>query len=95
MLGVVADAGADCVVPELEPRPSRAGTSDDSLQAIVKPIRRMTIVMLERFTKNLLLLMSTLFDGHEIMHMPFAAQPVQLLVLIQKGPTSLIAWMLS
>ena len=49
-------------MPELEPEPSRAGISDDFLQAIAKTIKRMTIVMLKCFTKNLLLLMSILFD---------------------------------
>jgi hypothetical protein len=56
------DAGADCAKHESVPEPSRAGTSDDSLQAIVKTIKRMTIIMLKRFTKNPLLLMSILFD---------------------------------
>ena len=56
------DAGADCVVPELEPGPLPAGISDEFLQAIVETIKRMTIVRLKRFTKNLLLLMSILFD---------------------------------
>ena len=49
-------------MPESEPDPLRAGSSDDCLQAIVKTIKRMTIVMLKRFTKNPLLLMSILFD---------------------------------
>jgi len=40
----------------------RAGISDDVLQAIAETIKRMTIVMLKRFTKNLLLSMSILFD---------------------------------
>jgi len=39
-----------------------AGISDEFLQAIVETIKRMTIVRLKRFTKNLLLLMSILFD---------------------------------
>jgi hypothetical protein len=49
-------------MPELESELSSAGISDDSLQAIVKAIRRMTIVMLKRFTKNLLLSMSIRYD---------------------------------
>ena len=62
MAGAVTDSGADCVMPELAPGSSRAGTSDDFLQAIVKTIKRMTIVMLKCFKKNLLLLISMLFD---------------------------------
>jgi hypothetical protein len=50
-------------VPELEPGPSREAISDDFLQAIVKTIKRMTIVMLKRFIENLLLLMSMLVDN--------------------------------
>jgi hypothetical protein len=49
-------------VPEVEPGPLRAGVSDDVLQAIVKTMKRMAIVMLKRFTKNLQLLMSIPFD---------------------------------
>ena len=50
-------------MPELELGPPRAGISDDFLQAIVKTIKRMTIAMLKRFTKNLLFLINILFDG--------------------------------
>jgi hypothetical protein len=73
-------------VPELEPEPWGAGTSDDSLQAIVNTIKRMISVMLKRFTNNLLLLTSLLFDDLKIMHMLSTVQPVQGLVLIQEGP---------
>jgi len=49
-------------VPALEPRPLRAGTSDDSLQAIVRPIRKITSIIPKRFTQNLLLFVRILFD---------------------------------
>lgn len=48
----------------------RAGVSDDVLQAIVETIKRMTIVTLKRFTKNLQFLMSTPFDDPWILQMP-------------------------
>jgi hypothetical protein len=78
------DAGTDRVMLESEPVASRAGSSDDSLQAIVKTIKRMTIVMLKRFTKNLLLLMNILFDDPKIMRMPLAGQSVQSLSVVKR-----------
>jgi len=88
------NAVADCVVPELEPIPSRAGTSDDSLQATIRPIKRMTIAMLKRFTTNLLLMMSTLLDGPEKMHMSFAASLFNALSLLKKDQLQLspVCW---